>query len=196
LGKENMRTFAILAFLTAVASLMAGPSGDFAKSGRILTIEQWHAPEGTAWAVLDRQIIVYRMFDYVNRKDELVATKAITAAQSKAIRDAIARLPKDAFGYCHTALLSTHAPMLRLGFRGDGALDLHGIEVAGHFPTWIEDVVVLVSTASEPEAPISFRQAIYVYRERLNVGTYSPDIQKIDLRRSYGMPKPWWKFWE
>lgn len=196
LGKTRMRTFAILAFLGAVASLTAGPSGDFAKSDRILTIEQWRAPEGIAWAVLDRHIVVYRMFDYVNRKDELVTTRPITAEQSKSIREAIARLPKDAFGYSHDALLSTGAPMLRLGLSGDGSLDCRGIEVSGHFPVWIEEIVERVSTASQPEAPITFRQAISDYSERSNVGGYSPDIQKIDLRQRYGKPKSWWKFWE
>ena len=185
-----MRIFTILTFLGAAVSLAAGPSGDFAKSGRLLTIEQWESPEGMAWAVLDRQIVIYRMSDYVNGKDRLVATKAITAKQSKAIKEAIARLPKDALGYCHEARLSTDAPMLRLGFRDDGALDPNGIEVDGHFPAWIEEVVGLVSSAAQPEAPIAFRQVIVDYRERLRVGTYSPDIQKIDLRLRYGESKP------
>lgn len=191
-----MRVPIALAFLGVACTLAAGPSGDFAESGRILTIEQWRSPEGMAWAVQDRQIVVYRMFDYADGKDQLVATKPITVEQSKAIREAIERLPKDAFGYCHEAGLSTDAPMLRLGFRSDGAIDSHGIEVNGHLPTWIEEVVWLVSSASPPEAPISFRQVISDYRERINVGTYSPKIRKIDLRLRYGEPKTWWRFWE
>ena len=86
--------------------------------------------------------------------------------------------------------------MLRLGFREDGGFDSGGIEVSGHFPLWIENVVDLVSTASRPEAPITFRQVISKYREGMNAGSYARDIQKIDLRRRYGEPKPWWKFWE
>ena len=88
---------AVLSALTC-GPIVAAPSGDFAKSGRILTIEQWRSPGGIAWAVQDRQIVVYRMFDYVNRSDELVVVKPITAEQSNAIREAIKKLPTDAFG--------------------------------------------------------------------------------------------------
>lgn len=196
LSNTVMRLLVALLSALTCGPIAAAPSGDFAKSGRVLTIEQWRSPGGIAWAVQDRQIVVYRMFDYVNSKDELVVVKPITTEQSKAIREALKKLPADAFGYCHDAYLSTDAPMLRLGFREDGALDSGGIEVSGHFPLWIENVVSLVSAASQPEAPITFRQVISEYRARIDARSYSRDIQKIDLRRRYGEPKPWWKFWE
>ena len=196
LGETAMRILVAIILLVVCGTVMAGPSGDFAKSGRILTIEQWRSPEGMAWAVQEHQIVVYRLFDYVNSKDQLVAIKPLTPEQSRAIKDAIERLPEDAFGYCHDAGLSTGAPMLRLGFRQDGTLDPRGIEVSGHYPDWIKNVVDLVSSASQPEAPITFSRVISDYRARIEARSYSASIQKIDLRYRYGEPIPWWKFWK
>ena len=185
-----MRPLAIFALLSAVVSMPAVPAGDFAKSGRMLTIEQWRSSEGMTWAVLERQLVVYRMSDYVYGKEALVASKPLTPEQSRAIKEAIAGLPEDALGYLHDAGLSTGAPMLRLGFRSDAAIDRRGIEVHGYFPAWLEEIVRLVSSAAEPEARITFHQLISDYRAKINAGTASPDIQKVELRLRYGEPKP------
>jgi hypothetical protein len=183
-----MRSFLAFISILVAGFAIAGPSGDFAKSGRILTIEQWGYPEGMAWAVLDRRIIVYRMSDIVNSKDQIVVVKPITAEQSQAIKEAIKNLPADALGFRFDALLSTDAPMLRLGFHDDGSLDSKGIEASGLFPSWMEKVVTLVSGISKTEAPITFAETIRDYRKRHIYEGYVPPIRKSDLRTFYDLP--------
>lgn len=175
----------VLLLLVVTYSSFGGPTGDFAKTGRILTIEQWHSPDGMAWAVQEKQIIIYKMSDCVNGKDVLIAVKPITSEQLKVIRDAILQLPKDAAGFVHDGSLSTHAPMLRLSFTGNGSLDDQRLEIFGYLPPWIEKLVSEVTAISRPEAPILFPEMIAEYRRNFDPKTFRPGVRKISIRRYY-----------
>jgi hypothetical protein len=125
----------------------------------------------------------------------LIAIKPISAGQLKAIRNAIQQLPSDSIGFRYDALITTGAPMMRLGFSSDDSWDFGGLEVSGFFPGWLEPLTRLISSLSRPEAPIAYPQMILEYRQLVHADSYAPPVRKIKMREYYGQPKPWWKFW-
>jgi hypothetical protein len=198
-----MKHWFLIVCLCAANSVYGSQTGIFAKSGRLLTIEQWRNElECIVWAVQDRQIVIYRLLDYSSRKGELIAIKPITAEQFESIRDAVQKLPSDALGFVHDPGEATDAPLLRLCFTSNGSLDVDGMELCGCCPRWLDKLVATVSLASQPEAPIDFPKIISEFRAR--IGAYvtvplpeEPIPHKTPLRvRHRDRPKPWWNFWD
>lgn len=180
-----MKTSPLLALLVIASTAFAGPPGDFAPDGRILTIGQGGEEAATVWAIQEDQIVIYRVFGYYKRTDELVTTKPITPDQRKAILDAVRQIPRSAYGHMHTAAYTTHAPFLRLCFTQDGSLSaLKMIEIEAHVPLWLDEIISTVSSICQPEASITYPQAVAEYQKQIPESSIS-NVSKYRLRDDY-----------
>ena len=172
------------------------PEPIYATSGRVLTIETWRSyGEGTVWAVLSDEIIVYRQFDTLGDRDTIVGRQSISAAQAKAIRAAISAIPKESYGFRFSGAFSTHPPLLRLYFTEDGKWTNRRIEVDGYEPRWAKKVLDAVSDALPQNLKVDFYEHVLDYLRMLPEGSSPPEISKISIGEYYGEEKPWWKIW-
>jgi hypothetical protein len=168
-----------------------------APSGRIITIEKWHSPEGCAWAVIDRELVVYRMFDYVNRPDELVLRKPISEDDWHRLLSAVAAIPKEVWGNHFDGSCSTHAPLLRISRTKDGSLSSRSTaEAAGFVPDWSRDLIAVLTTIAGQEAPITHQEAVLRYRFRNDPRNEVTRVYKRSIDAQYGVSKSWWEFWK
>jgi hypothetical protein len=166
-----MKKSSLLALLVIASTAFAGPSGDFAPSGRILTIVQGGEDEATVWAIQEDQIVIYRVFGFYNRTDEMVTTKPITPDQRKAIQGAVRQIPKGVYGRKHSAAYSTHPPFLGLSVAdGDSRPALKTIELEAHVPDWLETVLSTVGSICHPEAPITYPEVVIEYHRHVPKG--------------------------
>ena len=149
-----MRARVIAAFFLTATLACAQKPILFATSDRILTIESWSRQEAKVWAVQKNQIVIFTQSDF--GPDKLVLTRPISASQAHAIKDAIAALPKEAFGFHFIGGHSTHAPLLRLHFTDRGEWTNRRIEASGQLPVWSKRLLDAVSDASPAEWRVDF----------------------------------------
>jgi len=137
------------------------------------------------------------MYDFYDRKDELVATKRISSARLKVISDAIALLPENLCGFHFDGKLSTGAPMLRITFTKDGAhVNRQTIEIVGYMPDWAEGLIATISNSLPPELAITYPRVVSEYRREWDPNDELHYLHTMRIDDFYGHTKSWWEFWK
>jgi len=181
------RLFVLLVTLTLAACSRVGSGKHLALAGRLITIEQWQHPEGLAWAIADHKLTVYRMYDYLGRRDEIVFTRTISESDWQDILGAITAIPREYMGKHLDAFFSTGAPLLRITQSDDGTMSRKlSVEFAGFVPSWSTNVISVVSKIASPEAPITYTEAVRKYRLRWDPKGESSKFYSKSLDEYYG----------
>jgi hypothetical protein len=169
-------------FLISTAYAQRPPA--FAKTDRVVTVEQWGRGEATVWAVQPDRIVVYKIFDTAE-PDQKLAEIPIKREDADRIRNAVDAIPKELRGQVYLPRDVYDGVMLRLSFTTDGHYTSDRIEVQNLWFQWLGQSIEAISATMPAERRIPFKETVERQALRANWPTKS-----ISIDEYYKQPKP------